>query len=688
MSTISCVLRSSISVPALFLALVLCTSSLIAAVPTAINYQGYLTDSNRVPVGSGVTANVSVVFSLYPTASGGAALWSSTQAVSVSEGFFTTELNVGTALPPLNFAVDYYLGIKVGADAEMTPRQKLLSAPYAFRAEAANSVAAGSIQTASIADGAITSAKIQDQSISFRDIADGAVGGTQIADGSINSAKISTSAVGSAQIADGAVTAAKLANGAVGSSQIADGAVNAAKISAGAVGSTQIATAAITSAKIGAGAVGTSALADSAVTAAKIALPLALNANLPGTGTIAATNPNTTGRGLSGSAAGDYGTGIYGEGLGDHGRGVYSTASGIYGTGVYGDATNTADSKNYGGYFLAKGNTGEGVHGEATGNAGNGVRGKASGSTGVGVYGEGGFIGGYFLASSTGVEGASTGSNGDGVHGFSSGSSGNGVSGRATGNEGIGVFGHASDLSDAIHYGGFFSSSGNYGRGVYGNASGTNAYAGYFVGNVHIAGALSATSKSFIQPHPTDPSKEIVYVSLEGGENGVYVRGSGQLKDGKAEINLPAHFVLVAAEQGLTVQITALDESNGLFVPEKTPSRIIVQETQSGRSNARFDYLVNGLRRGYEKHEVIRENTHVQPTKEMSQQEYEEWLALPKNNPTRTLLIENGTLTAEGKIHPATAERLGWKLGPKTKAERMQEMDPKSARRPANSGPQ
>lgn len=212
--------------------------------------------------------------------------------------------------------------------------------------------------------------------------------------------------------------------------------------------------------------------------------------------------------------------------------------------------------------------------------------------------------------------------------------------------------------------------------------------AGYFNGNVQINGTLSATAKNFIQPHPTDPSKEIVYVSLEGGENGVYVRGSGQLKDGKAEINLPAHFVLVAAEQGLTVQITALDESNGLFVPEKTPRRIIVQETQSGRSNARFDYLVNGLRRGYEKHEAIRENTHVQPTKEMSQQEYEEWLALPKNNPTRTLLIENGTLTAEGRIHQATAERLGWKLGPKTKAERMQQMDPKSAGRPANSGPQ
>jgi hypothetical protein len=98
-----------------------------------------------------------------------------------------------------------------------------------------------------------------------------------------------------------------------------------------------------------------------------------------------------------------------------------------------------------------------------------------------------------------------------------------------------------------------------------------------------------------------------------------------------------------------------------------------------------FDYLVNGLRRGYEAHEVIQENTHMQPAKEVSQQEYEEWLALPKNKPMRTLLMENGTLTAEGKIHQATAERLDWKLGPKTKAEHMQRFGPRSAEPSASS---
>jgi hypothetical protein len=48
-------------------------------------------------------------------------------------------------------------------------------------------------------------------------------------------------------------------------------------------------------------------------------------------------------------------------------------------------------------------------------------------------------------------------------------------------------------------------------------------------------------------PDPSDPGKEIVYVALEGGEAGTYVRGTGQLNDGKAVLALPEHFRLVTA---------------------------------------------------------------------------------------------------------------------------------------------
>ena len=46
---------------------------------------------------------------------------------------------------------------------------------------------------------------------------------------------------------------------------------------------------------------------------------------------------------------------------------------------------------------------------------------------------------------------------------------------------------------------------------------------------LEIVGELSATNKSFVIDHPTKPGKKLRYGSLEGPENGVYVRG--ELKD-------------------------------------------------------------------------------------------------------------------------------------------------------------
>ena len=160
-------------------------------------------------------------------------------------------------------------------------------------------------------------------------------------------------------------------------------------------------------------------------------------------------------------------------------------------------------------------------------------------------------------------------------------------------------------------------------------------------------------------------------MSLEGGENGVYVRGTGRLQKGSAEIQLPEHFRLVAAEEGLTAQITPRDgKAKGyLYAEEVTPNHIIVVDSGGGESNARFDYLVMGVRKGFENHEVIQENQHMKPDSSMSQEEYENWMALPQNKGVQRLLIENGTLTPDGKINQGTANRLGWKLGPKTHAE-------------------
>jgi len=112
---------------------------------------------------------------------------------------------------------------------------------------------------------------------------------------------------------------------------------------------------------------------------------------------------------------------------------------------------------------------------------------------------------------------------------------------------------------------------------------------------------LSAT------PHPLDPDKEIVYCCLEGPEAAAYVRGSAQLVGGQAEVSLEDHFSQIVNPSTVTVQLTPLSaESRGLAVIEKSAAGFKVKELSSGQGNYRFDYFVQGVKRGDEKHKVVR----------------------------------------------------------------------------------
>ncbi|MDX1956922.1 MAG: hypothetical protein SFU98_00015 [Leptospiraceae bacterium] len=127
------------------------------------------------------------------------------------------------------------------------------------------------------------------------------------------------------------------------------------------------------------------------------------------------------------------------------------------------------------------------------------------------------------------------------------------------------------------------------------------------IGTVLIKGDLKVSgNKSFIANHPNDPNKEIAYIALEGGESGTYWRGTGQLVNGVVSITLPEHFKLVTSETGITVNLTPRDECNGLRIVSATPNKIEVKELNNGTSNAKFDYIVMGLRLGFENHQPIR----------------------------------------------------------------------------------
>ena len=336
-------------------------------------------------------------------------------------------------------------------------------------------------------------------------------------------------------------------------------------------------------------------------------------------------NDSADGTGVYGSATALSGEtyGVYGFSSSDEGCGVYGVASatsgwtsGVYGhcdsrlgSGVYGFASDSSGLA-YGVYGRSESTSGRGVYGFAPTNSGKtyGVYGQSNSSGGYGVYGTAPGLGVYGYASAglgktRGVYGTSDSAEGHGVHGYAT----------AVGGETTGVYGHSASFGGYGVYGtsphigvyGIGTGSTITPVGVWGQAAWPGR-AGYFHGTVHVTGDFYVDgNKNFIQQHPTDPTKEIVYVSLEGGESGTYVRGTAELRNGEARVELPEHFALVTNAEGLTVQLTPAGAWLQLYVVDKTPGRIVVREA-SGK-DGQFDYFVQGIRRGHEDHQVIRD---------------------------------------------------------------------------------
>ncbi|MCX6879881.1 MAG: tail fiber protein [Verrucomicrobia bacterium] len=99
-------------------------------VPRVMTFQGKLTD----PQGHVLDGNHKLTFRIYNQETGGGVLWQEVHnATPVTKGIFAVPLGAST---PLNLPFDtaYWVSIEVGTDGEMSPRQRLTSAPYAIRA--------------------------------------------------------------------------------------------------------------------------------------------------------------------------------------------------------------------------------------------------------------------------------------------------------------------------------------------------------------------------------------------------------------------------------------------------------------------------------------------------------------------------------------------------------------------------
>ena len=125
-------------------------AALFGDVPTQMNYQGFLTDDDGIPLGGTHNLTVAIyerTFSGFPPSFGWTKRWEETHTgVAIHKGLFNLTLGSQTALDPLLFdgaglfaTGRLELGVKVDGGLEISPRTPLLTVPYAFRSEATNS---------------------------------------------------------------------------------------------------------------------------------------------------------------------------------------------------------------------------------------------------------------------------------------------------------------------------------------------------------------------------------------------------------------------------------------------------------------------------------------------------------------------------------------------------------------------
>jgi alpha-tubulin suppressor-like RCC1 family protein len=109
-------------------ALSLAPATAFAAVPQTLTQQGRLFDAGGAPLSGSVT----LTLSLYAAPTGGAPLWTETQTLLADAGYVSLQAGAVTPIPASAWDGSVrYLGLQVGADPEMTPREATQSVPYA-----------------------------------------------------------------------------------------------------------------------------------------------------------------------------------------------------------------------------------------------------------------------------------------------------------------------------------------------------------------------------------------------------------------------------------------------------------------------------------------------------------------------------------------------------------------------------
>lgn len=113
-------------------------------------------------------------------------------------------------------------------------------------------------------------------------------------------------------------------------------------------------------------------------------------------------------------------------------------------------------------------------------------------------------------------------------------------------------------------------------------------------------GTLRAKDKKFSIPHPLDARRRLEHGCVEGPEQAVTYRGRATLRDGCAEVRLPAYFEALTRAEDRTVQVTPVLSEEGtcssLGASAVRDGRFIVRALDGGSFGGEFCWQVTAVR--------------------------------------------------------------------------------------------
>ena len=117
---------------------------------------------------------------------------------------------------------------------------------------------------------------------------------------------------------------------------------------------------------------------------------------------------------------------------------------------------------------------------------------------------------------------------------------------------------------------------------------------------LEVNGSFAATTKSFVIKHPTKEGKKLRYGSLEGPENGIYIRGKTTSK----VIELPDYWTKLVDPDSISVQLTSIGSHQKLYVEKIENNKVYIANENLLAKNINCFFYILAERADVEKLQV------------------------------------------------------------------------------------